>query len=143
MSGYSDTPPDPKAITKLITVSLIGLVFFALLTIGGCAAKKSYDRYQKRADATNNVKVTKIKIKVAQQQAQVVRAQNGAVQQRAVQRVLEAHGIRRAQDLIAKTLTPLYVQHEAIKAQTENGQGDKIYIPVGPQGVPLVNNVGK
>ena len=55
--------------------------------------------------------------------------------------MIEAEGIRKAQDLISKTLTPLYVQHEAIKAQENDRQGDRTYIPVGPQGVPLVAGV--
>jgi hypothetical protein len=106
------------------------------------AGHKAYSRYQKRADANNAVKVTAINIRKAQQQAQIVHAQNAAVRARAEQRVIEAEGIRKAQDLISKTLTPLYVQHEAIKAQENDRQGDRTYIPVGPQGVPLVANVG-
>jgi hypothetical protein len=119
----------------------IGVVVFALLLGGAIAGFKSFGRYQKRADANNNVKVTNINIRKAQQQARIVHAQNAAIKAKAEQRVIEAEGIRKAQDLISKTLTPLYVQHEAIKAQENDRQGDRTYIPVGPQGVPLVANI--
>jgi hypothetical protein len=127
-------------ILKAALVGFLGVLLCVALLIGGCSGAKSYSRYQKRADANNNVKVTNINIRKAEQQARIVRAQNAAVQARAEQRVIEAEGIRKAQDLISKTLTPLYVQHEAIKAQENDRQGDRTYIPVGPQGVPLVAN---
>jgi len=113
-------------------------VLAVLLLVGGCGGYKEFNRYQKRADAKNRTLVVKQEIKTAQQQAEVVHAQNAAVRAKAEQRVIEAEGIRKAQDLISKTLTPLYVQHEAIKAQENDRQGDRTYIPVGPQGVPLV-----
>jgi hypothetical protein len=106
--------------------------------LGGCTGFRAYHRAQKRAEANNNVKITHINIRRAQQQAQIVNAEIAATRARAKKRVVEAEGIRRAQDLIAKTLTPLYVQHEAIQAQRAGGGGDRTYIPVGPQGVPLV-----
>lgn len=117
------------------------LVVFVVLAVGGVAGCKSFNRYQKQADARNNVKVTNINIQKAEQEARIVHAQNAAVKARAEQRVIEAEGIRQAQDKISATLTPLYVQHEAIKAQENDRQGDRTYIPVGPQGVPLVANV--
>ena len=127
--------------TRLVVLGVIAALLSALLLFGGCAVQKSYNRYQKRADANNNVKVTNINIRKAEQQARIVHAQNAAVKAKAEQRVIEAEGIRKAQDLISKTLTPLYVQHEAIKAQENDRQGDRTYIPVGPQGVPIVANV--
>lgn len=132
--------PNPLSAKNII---LAGIVFVLLvaLCVGGAAGCKQYKRYQKRADANNNVKVTNINIRKAEQEARIVHAQNAAVRARAEQRVIEAEGIRKAQDLISKTLTPLYVQHEAIKAQENDRQGDRTYIPVGPQGVPLVANV--
>lgn len=123
------------------TFAAVGvLVLVVSIFIGGCAGIKSFQRAQRRADANNAVSVTHIQIRQAQQQAQIVRAQNARVQALAEQRVIEAEGIRKAQDLISKTLTPLYVQHEAIKTLAL-GKGEKVYIPVGPQGVPLVANV--
>lgn len=119
----------PMVLVGLALFVLVGVVF-----IGGCAGYKSFNRYQKRADAKNQ-------IQVAHFQAKTTRAQIAATKARAEKRVVEAHGIRKAQDLIAKTLTPLYVQHEAIQAQKFGHSGDRTYIPVGPQGVPLVANV--
>lgn len=118
-------------IGRLVAMSIVALLVCGLFTFAGAAGCKSYNRYQKRADAKNQ-------IKVAEFQAKTVRAQIQATKARAEQRVAEAHGIREAQDLIAKTLTPLYVQHEAIQAQKDGGSGNRTYIPVGPQGVPLV-----
>jgi PBP1b-binding outer membrane lipoprotein LpoB len=128
-------------IVKITLLSILALFVAVALLFGGCAGSKSFSRYQKRQDAKNTTLVTKQKIRTAQQQAEIVHAQNAAVRAKAEQRVIEAEGIRKAQDLISKTLTPLYVQHEAIKSQENDRQGDRTYIPVGPQGVPLVANV--
>lgn len=126
---------------KIAIYSAIAVVCVLAFCIFGAAGCKEYGRYQKRADANNNVKVTNINIRKAEQAARIVHAQNAAVKAKAEQRIIEAEGIRKAQDLISKTLTPLYVQHEAIKAQENDRQGDRTYIPVGPQGVPIVANV--
>jgi hypothetical protein len=131
--------PREGAITTLFVVVAVVVVIAVL--IGVFSGFKAWNRAQKRADANNQVKVTAINIRTAEQQAKVVHAQNQRVQALAEQRVIEAEGIRKAQDLISKTLTPLYIQHEAIKAQMDDRQGDRTYIPVGPQGVPLVANV--
>lgn len=59
----------------------------------------------------------------------------------ALVRVEEAKGVAEAQRIIQVSLTPLYIQHEAIKAQERmaNAQNNTmIYIPVGPNGVPIV-----
>jgi len=60
-------------------------------------------------------------------------------------RVIEARGIAQAQRIINASLTPLYVQHEAIQAQkamADSPNNTMIYIPVGAQGVPLVYTIG-
>lgn len=126
------------------------LVLFVVtcgLLFGSCAGYKAFQRSQKRADANNGVKVTTINIRKAEQQARIVHAQNAAVQARAEQRLIEAKGIRHAQDEISATLTPLYLQHEAIKAQmatAASGQNNTIiYVPSGENGVPLVNDISK
>ena len=129
---------------------LLSTPFLCAALILVLSAFKAWHRYQKRADANNNVKVTNINIRKAQQQARVVRAQNAAVQAKAEQRFIESVGIRRAQDEISKTLTTLYIQHEAIQAQeriAESGRNNTIiYSPAGSNGVPLVQtpptNVG-
>lgn len=140
-------PLKPINRWKAGAVIVLSLVIIVGLGIGGCAGIKAFNRAQRRADANNQVQVTKINIRNAQQQAKVVRAQNASVQARAEQRYLESVGVRRAQDEIAKTLTPLYVQHEAIQAQeaiAKSGRNNtSIYIPAGSNGVPLVNDVSR
>jgi hypothetical protein len=127
---------------KEVLVATLAVVIFVGLCVGGVAGCKEFNRAQKRADARNRTEIVKQEIKTAEQQAEVVHAQNAAIKAKAEQRVIEAEGIRKAQDLISKTLTPLYVQHEAIKAQENDRKGDRTYIPVGPQGVPMVADVG-
>jgi len=66
--------------------------------------------------------------------------------QEAERKVIEAKGIAEAQGIINKTLTPAYLQHEAIKAQMmmANGQNHTtVYIPSGDNGIPLVRTVNK
>src|SRR4051794_10670547 len=105
------------SIPRFIAAGAVAPLIAPLVLFGVVAAAQTFNRYHKRQDANNRVKVTTINIRNAQQQARVVTAQNATVQARAQQRFLESVGIRRAQDEIAKTLTPLYVQHEAIQAQ--------------------------
>lgn len=60
--------------------------------------------------------------------------------------IIEAKGIAEAQAIINKTLTPQYLQHEAIKAQVAmaNGQNHTVvYIPSGDNGIPLVRTINK
>jgi PBP1b-binding outer membrane lipoprotein LpoB len=132
------------AITAVLCVVALGLVLG--LFMGGCSGYKAWQRGQKRADANNRVKVTAINIQTAQQQAKIVHAQNAAVQARAEQRLIEATGIRKAQDEISKTLTPLYVQHEAIRAQeriaTSGKNNTVIYVPAGTNGTPVITQDG-
>lgn len=57
-------------------------------------------------------------------------------------RVEEAKGIAAAQKIINATLTPNYLQHEAIQAQrvmANSPNHTTVYIPVGPNGLPLVH----
>lgn len=53
----------------------------------------------------------------------------------------EAKGIARAQEIINKTLTKNYLQHEAIQAQSKMASSPNhttVYIPVGANGIPLI-----
>jgi hypothetical protein len=55
--------------------------------------------------------------------------------------IIEAEGIAQAQRIINATLTPLYLQHEAIQAQEKMANSPNhttVYIPVGENAVPLV-----
>ena len=124
---------------KYIVVGVVSLVVFIALCIGGAAGCQSYNRYQKRADAHNQVQVTHIMIQKAQQQARINNAEIAATKAEANKRFWEATGIRRAQDEISRTLTPLYVQHEAIQKLPE---AKAIYVPAGANGIPQVYDVG-
>jgi hypothetical protein len=107
------------------------LIFLTLFTIAGCAGKKEYQRYQKRADAENDVKVLSIQVKGQRQRVRIA-------EQRAEIRFKEAVGIRRAQDEINETLTPFYLTHEYIQAIRESG-ATTVYIPTDPStGLPVV-----
>lgn len=126
------------SVGKIVLLSVVSLVIFIALAIGGAAGCKSYSRYQKRADAQNAVKVTHIKISQAQQQARINNAEIAATKAEANKRFWEATGIRRAQDEISRTLTPLYVQHEAVQKLP---QAKAIYVPSGASGIPQVYDV--
>lgn len=59
----------------------------------------------------------------------------------AERRVIEAGGIAKAQEIINKTLTSNYLQHEAIQAQQKMASSPNhttVYIPVGTNGIPIV-----
>jgi type II secretory pathway pseudopilin PulG len=136
----------PGTAAKWVLLVLVALFLLGALTVGGCAGLKSYSRYQQRADFNQNrkqalyneqnqVKVNAIRIaqtnqlvKVAQQSAQI--------------RYENAVGVRKAQDEIAKTLTPLYVQFEMVQALQQIAQSGKnssvVFIPTGPDGRPVV-----
>lgn len=61
--------------------------------------------------------------------------------QDAIVRVEEAKGIAEAQRIISQSLTALYLQHEAIKAQEKMAQSPNhttTYIPSGSNGIPIV-----
>lgn len=56
-------------------------------------------------------------------------------------RIEEAKGIAESQKIINTTLTPNYLQHEAIQAQREMANSPNhttVYIPVGSNGMPIV-----
>lgn len=107
-------------------------VFIAVLMF----ALPAYSRYQKRAEANNNVKVSEIEIRNQAQRVQIAK-------QKAEIRRQDAIGVREAQDQIAKTLTPLYVQFEmteALKAIATSGSNNStVFIPAGAAGIPLVS----
>lgn len=128
----------------------IGVVLACGVLFASCAGIKTYTRYQKvqdnkvdrqilRANAKNQVLVNETKIK---QTHQLIQVEN----QQAAIRVAEAKGIQSAQRIINASLTPLYLQHEAIKAQLAMAKGENhtvVYVPAGENGVPLVQTVAK
>lgn len=123
------------AVCGIVVMLVFGIIFGS---IAGCGTIKNFHRSQKRQDAENNVKITHIKIRQTNQQVQIVRAQINITKAEAEKRYQESIGIKRSQDEIAKTLTPAYLQHEAIQAQRAHTGAATVYIPSGNQGIPLV-----
>jgi hypothetical protein len=118
---------------------LVGLLIVVALCVGGAFGCAAYGRYQKRADANNNVKVTSIQKRNATQRVEVAKIENELKHQQAI-------GQRKANVEIASRLTPLFVQYEALQAMIEasrNGSATIIYYPVGANGVPLVSTTNK
>lgn len=122
-------------VWKASTVLVVSALVLILAGFAFVAATKSFNRYQKRADANNQVSVYNIEIRQQEQRVQIAKQQAEIRRQNAI-------GIREAQDQIAKTLTPLYVQFEmteALKAIAESGSNNSVvYIPAGAAGIPLV-----
>ena len=114
--------------------TLLGLLCIVIIA-GLMFALPAYGRYQRVADARNQVTVNDIQIEQTVQLVQVEK-------QKAAIRVQDALGIASAQKIINRTLTPQYLQHEAIQAQltaAENSSHtETIYVPSGPQGIPLI-----
>lgn len=124
------------SIPKVAIAVVVSIVLFLVILFGFLAVVKTYSRYQKRADANNNVKVTAIEIRNQEQRVLIAK-------QKAEIRKQDAIGIREAQDEIAKTLTPMYIAYEmtvAMQAIATSGTNNTvIYIPTNPKnGLPVV-----
>lgn len=117
-----------KVISGILTVVLV-------IVVACMYALPMYGRYQTIQNERNQVTVNDIHIQQEQQNIQVTKMT-------AQQKVEEAKGIAEAQRIINKTLTSQYLQHEAIQAQLQAAQNsshtETIYVPAGPQGIPLV-----
>lgn len=113
------------------TLVAVMLVFGSI--IGVAAIGKGFSRSQRLADERNQIQVNEIQIAQTKQLVQVA-------QQKAQITVAQANGIAESQRIINGTLTPLYLQHEAIQAQ-ESQSNKIIYVPSGDQGIPLVQTV--
>lgn len=113
----------------VVSVVVVGLLVGALMGF------KALSRYQHRQDATNNVKISTIEIQNQKQRVEIAK-------QKAEIRLQDAIGVREAQDEIAKTLTPLYVQFEMVDAMRQiaaSGRNNTVaFIPAGANGIPLV-----
>lgn len=131
-------PPTKREIAARTALALLSLGLFVGLLFGAWAGVKSFKRHQKLADASNQVKVTQIQIRNQEQRVKIA-------QQQAQIRYENAKGVREAQDEIAKTLTPLYVQFEMVEALKEIARSGKnnsvVYLPSGANGIPLVSTV--
>lgn len=125
-------------ISKIILWSLGAIIVSLILTFGVLAFGKSFGRYQARADAQNRVKVSTIEIQNQEQRVLITKQQAEIRRQTAI-------GVREAQDQIAKTLTPLYVQFEmteALKAIATSGSNNSVvFLPSGAGGIPLVSTI--
>lgn len=119
------------ALVSIISLGAVFVLFFGVIAFG-----KAFGRYQARADAQNQVKVSAIQIQNQAQRVQIAK-------QHAQIRYQNSVGIREAQDEIAKTLTPLYVQFEMVEAlkaiATSGSNNSVVYIPSGANGIPLVS----
>lgn len=128
----------PYSPTKVVVAVVLALALTVVLLFLLVAGWKSFHRYQVRADANNNVKVTAIQIRNQEQRVKIA-------QQEAAIRFERSKGIRESQDEIAKTLTPLYVQFEMVEALKEiahSGRNNSVvYLPSGANGIPLVSGV--
>lgn len=112
------------------------LFIVLVLIVGSLAMFGSVGRWQHRQNANNAVKVSAIEIRNQAQRIQVA-------QQKAQIRFEDSKGVREAQDEIAKTLTPLYVQFEMVDALRQIAQSGRnntvVYVPSGANGIPLVS----
>jgi hypothetical protein len=137
-------PPIAGKFVLWATGAVLTAVLIVGVGIGLSAAVKSYRRAEARADAKNRVTLTHIGIDRAEQQAEITRAQIKATQADAEKQFAQAVGIRRAQNEISSTLTGNYLQYEAIQAQkavaTSGRNNTLIYVPSGPNGVPLTQD---
>lgn len=118
---------------NIIFVGSVGLVVIIALMFGF----PSYNRYQARQDAQNQVAINEI---IIQQQEQNIQVEK----QKAQIRIVDAGGIAQAQQIIAASLTDSYLQYLAIDAQKSMANGTnhtEIYIPVGTNGIPLVRTL--
>lgn len=82
----------------------------------------------------------------ATQELQQRTTRNLIAEMDAKRRFIDAEGIAKAMDIVQQKLTPMYLQHEAIEAQKAmvgSPNHTTIYIPVGNNGVPLVQTINK
>jgi hypothetical protein len=118
-----------------LTKAIVGGILGFLILIGSLMfGVPAYSRYQDRMDETNQITLNELKIQQTQQLVAVEK-------QKADIRQAEAVGIAEAQKTINATLTPLYIQHEAIQAQEKmvnSPNHTEIYIPSGANGVPNI-----
>jgi len=134
-----------KGMKEFITGTFVVLLIIALLiagTFGMLTIGKAFGRSQARADAKNKVQIAHIYIQKAHEEALINYAEVEATKAAAKKRIAEAEGLAIAQHDIDGTLTPLYIQHEAIQAQeaiATSGQNNTvIYVPAGTNGTPII-----
>ena len=85
-------------------------------------------------------KAIEMKLK-AEQESEQMKFVLTKEKQEAERKVIEAEGIAKAQEIINKTLSQAYLQHEAIQAQmrmADSPNHTTVYIPSGDNGLPMV-----
>jgi uncharacterized iron-regulated membrane protein len=144
---YND--PTSKKTAFYAAITAVSILVIAAVLLGGVFAVKAVSRYQKVQDTKNFVKTSQMEannqttlneIQISQTK-QLIQVEN----QKAEIRVAEAKGIAESQKIINASLTPLYLQHEAINAQIQMANSPnhtQVYIPVGDNGIPLVRTTG-
>lgn len=127
-------------IVKWTVYSIVALILFIALLFGGVAGCKGFNRYQKRADVTNNIKIQRNRLKLYDLKIRQAIKLAEVKKQTAI-------GQKKANIEIAKRLTPLFVQYEMIQALEQiaaSGRNNSvIYIPSGANGVPLIAPTGQ
>jgi hypothetical protein len=126
--------------------AILGLALVIGIFMGAIAGFQAFGRYQNIQDAknkaqaniiaaNNQVEVSNIEIQNQAQRVQIAK-------QQAEIRLQDAIGVREAQDEIAKTLTPIYVQYEmtqALERIAESGKNNTVvYVPSGQGGIPTI-----
>jgi hypothetical protein len=147
-----DSTDNHPAVDGLIAFIAIFLAIALMLVVimGAWFGVASVHRHQKMATAKNDVQIAILrannqielnKIDISSQGQRILVAQ-----QQAQIRKEQAVGVREAQDEIAKTLTPLYVQYEmtdVLRQIAISGKNNTVvYIPSGANGIPLVAGAG-
>lgn len=90
-----------------------------------------------------------IQLKIsAQQEAEAMQYKKQKATQEAEIKIIEAEGLAKAQRIINSTLTPYYLQHEAIQAYTKLAGAQNttfVILPTSPNsaGMPLILNAAK
>lgn len=157
MSLYHTPDGEVNSVAVGFTIggTILGIILIWIVV--SMAFIPIYDRYQARQDAQNKVlvnsKTNELAIQNANNQVLVneitikQQEQNILVEKQKAQiRIVDAEGIAAAQKIIAASLTDSYLQYLAIDAQKAMANGanhTEIYIPSGPNGIPLVKTIGQ
>lgn len=142
-----NNPVRPSEVMRWVGVVFAIVALLVGLIVGMIAGIGAFSRAQNLAGARNAAHIARVHAANQTQVNQLLiaaNAQNVQIhEQQAKIRQVDAEGIRAAQDEIAKTLTPLYVQFEMTQALEQIAQSGRnntvVYIPSGAGGIPLVS----